>query len=264
MKSVYFLGVVSYILLSCNVTKTASSSLESVNTASNYRNQLQNLDQVVYFRAAGNEPFWSLKISESGFQFSYFTTKLQTFNAPMAAPVAEQDANVKKYRVVTASGQLNIQITQNDCKDSMTGIISPYTVEIELKLGDAPIFTTYKGCGDYITDARLSATWVLEKMNGKLLTSDDFSLGFPRIELDTKINHFYGFAGCNGMSGSIFFEKEVLKFNKIATTRKMCQTQNREADFIKILQSTNMYEISNNQLILKNNSSDELVFKKVD
>ncbi|MBK9225444.1 MAG: META domain-containing protein [Flavobacterium sp.] len=42
----------------------------------------------------------------------------------------------------------------------------------------------------------------------------------------------------------------------------MCQTQNKEMDFIKILQSTSSYELSNGKLILRNTSGEELIFKK--
>ena len=261
MKAAFLFVILPWIVLGCNAAKTTSTVKEPTDIVSSSRQAL-NQDQIIYFRAAGNEPFWSLKISDTGFQFSYFTSKIQTFNAPLVAPIAGQDANVKRYRIVTESGQMNIQIIQNDCKDSMTGVLSPYTVEVELKLGTAPIFITYKGCGEYITDARLHDTWILETMNRKPIGNDDFSMGFPRLEINTKSNHFYGFAGCNGMSGSIFFEKELLRFTKIATTRKMCQTQNKEMDFIKILQSTSSYELSNGKLILRNTSGEELIFKK--
>ena len=263
MKAAFLFGLLPWILFGCNAAKTSSVNKESIDLLSNKR-QIESQEEVIYFRAAGNEPFWSLKISDSGFQFSYFTSKVQTFTAPTVAPILGQDANVKLYRIVTESGQMNIQITQSDCKDSMTGVLSPYTVVVELKLGSAPIYTTYKGCGEYITDARLHNTWVLETMNAKSITNNDFSMGFPRLEINTKSNHFYGFAGCNGMSGSLFFENEVLRFAKIATTRKMCQTQNKETDFITLLQSTTSYQISNNRLTLKNISGDELVFKKED
>ena len=261
MKAAFLFVILPWIVLGCNAAKTTSTAKESTDMVSSSR-QGQNQDQIIYFRAAGNEPFWSLKISDSGFQFSYFTSKIQVFNAPTVAPIIGQDANVKRYRIVTESGQMNIQIIQNDCKDSMTAVLSPYTVEVELKLETAPIFTTYRGCGEYITDARLHDKWILESMNRKTIANDDFSMGFPRLEINTKSNHFYGFAGCNGMSGSVFFENEVLRFTKIATTRKMCQTQNKEMDFIKILQSTSSYELSNEKLILRNTSGEELIFKK--
>jgi uncharacterized membrane protein len=180
MKVAFLFVILPWIVLGCNAAKTTTTEKESADMVSSGQ-QTQNQDQIIYFRAAGNEPFWSLKISDSGFQFSYFTSKVQTFTAPTVAPILGQDTNVKRYRVVTESGQMNIQITQSDCKDSMTGVLSPYTVEVELKLGSAPIYTTYKGCGEYITDVRLHNTWVLEAMNAKSITNNDFSMGFPRL-----------------------------------------------------------------------------------
>ena len=37
------------------------------------KNYFENKENSIYFRAAGNEPFWSLKMSESNFEFSYFS-----------------------------------------------------------------------------------------------------------------------------------------------------------------------------------------------
>ena len=73
-----------------------------------------------------------------------------------------------------------------------------------------------------------------------------------------------GFAGCNQMNGSLFFEKGLLRFSNIATTRMMCEPHNKENEFLKALQSTTTYKLENNRLWLSNPSGLQLVLRKVD
>jgi len=73
-----------------------------------------------------------------------------------------------------------------------------------------------------------------------------------------------GYGGCNAISGSIFYEKDLLRFSKVVSTLMACAPGNKEGDFTKALQSIATYSIENNRLILSNPSGKLLVFKKVD
>ena len=77
-------------------------------------------------------------------------------------------------------------------------------------------------------------------------------------------NSFSGFAGCNGMSGQLFYEKELLRFTKIITTMMYCGDTNKEREFLKALNSATKYTIENNRLTLSNPSKELMVFKKID
>ena len=76
-----------------------------------------------YFRATGNEPFWSIDISTSSIQFKG-VDKDNYFNAPHVEPVRAMDANVKMYKVSNETTSATITIQQLDCQDSMSGAIS--------------------------------------------------------------------------------------------------------------------------------------------
>lgn len=159
---------------------------------------------------------------------------------------------------------MNIQIAQSECTNAMSGTVSPYSVTIEYKKNRDTDLIKLEGCGLYITNYRLHDIWVLEKLNGSHITKSDFSQGFPTMEINSGTNSFLGFAGCNRMNGSIFFEKELLRFTNIVTTKMMCQSSNKESEFLKALQSSTSYKIENNRLSLSNPDGELLIFKKID
>ena len=247
-KSLY-LGFLLITFFSC---KTASVSNPTTTNEA---------EKTPYFKASGTEPFWSILISED--KIVYKTPEDSIF-MPHSQPILAMDSNVKMYKIKTESEQFNIQISQQECANEMSGEISPYKVAVEFKKNKASEFENIKGCGHYITDYRLHDIWVLEELNGKKISSEDFSKEFPMLEIYASTNKFSGFAGCNRMNGSLFFEKGKLRFINIATTKMMCENSNKEGDFLTALQSTTTYSIGENRLILSNPSGKKLVFKKVD
>ncbi len=226
--------------------------------------EIQDSESIPYFKASGNEPFWNITIAETGIEFKSLIADFEDFKTPHNEPIKAMDANVKQYRIETASVQLNIQITQNDCVDSMSGDASPYEVSVELKHQKDTEFQNLKGCGRYLTDYRLHDIWVLETLNGNTVSVADFSKELPNLEINSNTNRFSGHAGCNRINGSLFYEKELLRFTNTATTMMMCTPQNKEDAFLKALQSSITYRIENNRLYLSNPSDTLLVFKKVD
>ena len=214
-----------------------------------------------YFVASGTEPFWSLSISED---LITYTTPSDSIVFPHTDPILAQDSNVKRYDVETASSKLTFQIVQAECTNAMSGKVSPYKVSVDLKKGTASEVKELEGCGDYKTDYRLHDIWVLETLNGKTSTKVDFSKELPMMEIKAAENTFSGFAGCNRMNGILFYEKGVLRFTNVATTRMLCASNNKETEFLKALQSSTTYTIENNRLTLSNPSGILIVFKKID
>ncbi|MEX0598793.1 MAG: heat-shock protein, partial [Candidatus Paceibacterota bacterium] len=101
------------LVLSCKTT-----AIEPMNEEMN--NQSIPLNES-YFKAQGNEPFWSLEISANAIQFKG-VEKENYFNSPHVEPILAMDANVKMYNATTEKGSLRITITQKECVDSMSGI----------------------------------------------------------------------------------------------------------------------------------------------
>jgi len=249
MKKSFFFVILVFTILSC---KTATVSNTTI---------VNETEKTPYFKASGTEPFWSILISED--KIVYKTPEDSIF-MPHSQPILAMDSNVKMYKIKTESAQFNIQISQQECANEMSGEISPYKVAVEFKKNMSSEFENIKGCGNYITDYRLHDIWVLEELNGKKISSEDFSKEFPMLEIYASTNKFSGFAGCNRMNGSLFFEKGKLRFINIATTKMMCENSNKEGEFLTALQSTTTYSIGENRLFLSNPSGKKLVFKKVD
>ncbi|MEO8517043.1 MAG: META domain-containing protein [Flavobacterium sp.] len=217
-----------------------------------------------YFTASGNDPFWSLQIENDTVKLKSVALGQQIFKINSVKPLRASDSDVKMLRISTDTGKLNIQIVKGDCENTASGIVYPYFVTTEIQKKDESKSTVLNGCGHYITDQRLNDIWVLEQIKGKKVTASEFQKELPKIEINTNTNHFTGYAGCNQINGSIFFEKDILRFSKIVTTKMMCQAQNREAEFLKTLESSTSYFIANNRLWLADSKGTQLVFRKVD
>lgn len=258
MKSLVVFGLSFWTLISCKSTQPLSG--QEIKTT----NQIEESDFIAYFKASGNEPFWGLQIAKSEIRLQSLLPGLDTITVPHANPVKAMDANVKMYRIHTESVDLQIQMQKTDCQDSMSGIVSPYTVTVEIKQKTNPEVTVLKGCGKYLTDLRLHDIWVLEKLNGRKVETLDFAAALPLIEIYAEPNTFMGFAGCNQMNGRLFYEKDWLRFTDIITTRMACEPGNKEGEFLKAIQNVISYEIKENRLWLSNPSGLLLVFKKVD
>jgi heat shock protein HslJ/uncharacterized membrane protein len=259
MKKITFLGLFLCFAIGCKTVTPKQTVVQEDKSESAIF-----VDEMSYFKANGNEPFWDLDISEKEIVFKSLVPGFEIFKAPHSAPIQAMDANVKLYRLETESVKMNIQITQEETTDSMAGKIYPYSVMVEIKRGTDQEFKIFKGQGQYITDHRLYDIWVLEQINGKKASISDYNANLPRLEMNTTKNQFYGFAGCNHMTGSLFFEKGLLRFTNVASTLMACGDNNKESDFLKALQSTTSYSIGSMRLSLSNPSGVLLVFRKVD
>ena len=122
----------------------------------------------------------------------------------------------------------------------------------------------YSGCGNYIVDYRLFDLWLLEEIDGKKVSLDDFNKEMPSIEINSSEKKFFGQGGCNRISGNIFQERELLRFTNIISTRMACGEINKENSFLNALQSSTEYKIKNNRLYLTNSDGVKVVFKKID
>ena len=236
--------------ISCNTMKSTPSEVKK-----------QQDDSQVYFKANGTEPFWGLTISEK--QIKLFTMQ-DTIVMPHQKPIQAMDSNVKLYKLKSDTDEMSVQIIQTECTNDMSGEKFPYTISINYKKNKELVMHQLKGCGKYNTDYRLNDLWVLEKLNGKEMEKSFFKDNLPSLEINSETNSFSGFAGCNGMSGQLFYEKELLRFTKIITTMMYCGDTNKEREFLKALNSATKYTIENNRLTLSNPSKELMVFKKID
>ncbi|MTH15419.1 META domain-containing protein [Flavobacterium sp. LC2016-01] len=249
-----------FILIGCK--SAAGKTSDTKQTTSEYGTQEDEMKY--FFTGTGNEPFWGIKIGNEEIVFTSLIPGKEKLIFPAVEVIKAMDANVKMYKVSNETSTATITIQQLECQNSMSGAISPYKVSIEIKNNSELQAKKVEGCGKYNTDYRLHDIWVLEEMNSFKVFATDFQRELPRIEINSSENSFMGYGGCNSISGSIFYEKDLLRFSKVISTLMACAPGNKEGDFTKALQSTTTYSIENNRLILSNPSGKLLVFRKVD
>ena len=259
MKKSISILVLFLILISCKTTQKNQVVLQEIKSEPELP-----VSETPYFKANGNEPFWDITISDKEIVFKSLVPEFESFNAPHVEPITAMDANVKMYRLATESGKMKIEISQQECVNTMSGDKSLYVVKVELEKGQEKVMKTFDGCGNYITNSNLYDIWALEQMNGKKVSLTDFMSNVPQLEINNSTNRFLGFAGCNQINGAIFSERNGLRFTKVASTMMACQPANKEGEFLKALQAATSYTVVNLRLTLSNPSGVLLVFKKVD
>lgn len=219
---------------------------------------------MVYFKGSGNEPFWNVELNDQEIRFTSMIEGYEALSTPLPEMQRAADANVKRYRAETEKVTLTLTISQGACADTMADKSYPYKVTVLVMLTGEDTPKEVTGCGDYITDYRLNDQWVLEQLNDEMVREDQFANQLPFMEINTTANHFSGYAGCNQMQGDIFWEKGLLRFTKVITTRKACVPSNRESEFLDNLEKATSYSLENNRLTLSNPDGKLLVFKKTD
>lgn len=217
-----------------------------------------------YFKGLGTEPFWDVQISDELIRFYTLDKADEKLVATNNGPVKAADANIKTYMSTLQDGTLKVNIAYGECSDNMSENTYNYKVVVEIKKDSMPQPITYEGCGNYITDFRLNDIWVLEQLEGEQVTSEMFTKELPNIEIDTKENRFSGHDGCNRMTGALFFEKNLLRFTDMVSTKMLCPPSNKGDEFLLALRSSTTYSIANNRLTLSNQEGTILVFKKGD
>ncbi|WP_127018853.1 META domain-containing protein [Flagellimonas beolgyonensis] len=271
MKKVAFLVLSLFLFTNCvEKKKTEPVEPEPTNEVSKDSVETRKMEPIAvetdgsYFKATGTEPFWGLKIYDNKVELQ---TMSDTLFTPSSEPILAQDANLKMFRIQTEATSMDIIIAHKECTNAMSGQVSPYTVTVAYKAtGDDGEAQALEGCGTYITDYRLHDIWVLETLKGTQVSKDDFNGNdMPNMEININSNRFSGFSGCNRMTGSLFFEKDLLRFSQVASTRMACPNMEKESEFLNALQSSTAYKVENNRLYLSNgDESDLLTFKKID
>jgi heat shock protein HslJ/uncharacterized membrane protein len=225
---------------------------------------IEKYQRGIDFYAQGNEPFWNLEMDFEKI-LSFNTLNGIKFNCPPVNADKAMDANIKRYRAVTESGEIIIQLNKSKCDDTMADKTYGYTVNVDFKISKESDYTTYRGCGDYIPDMRLHNIWAIETVGETTLNQADFGQKYPTIEINTSEGRANGNDGCNNLMGSVSFEPGKIEFGPMASTMMSC-TDNQEISR-KIGQTLNGaldYTLQNTRLILSKNGKNVMTLRHVD
>ncbi|NEM97324.1 copper resistance protein NlpE N-terminal domain-containing protein [Pontibacter burrus] len=95
------------------------------------------------FVATGNEPGWALEIDlEKGMYFRTLPTETIVLDTPVSDPEVRGRTTI--YRGNSEGNELTVEFTEQDCKDTMSGKVSPYSVRVTAK------GIQFNGCGIHL------------------------------------------------------------------------------------------------------------------
>ena len=225
-------------------------------------NWMEQSARGVNFAATGNEPFWSLEIIVDK-SIHFKTPDGFEIMTPFVKGVNAADANITRYKSVSDSTELSVQISKRKCINTMSGRESDYQVSIRIKKPNGSM-STYDGCGSYIGNYRLNDIWGLTGIGGVPLTAADLKNGMPTLDLQMSTKKVYGFGGCNRFTGNILFTDNTISFDEMATTIRACPDTKLEGRFLKIISRATLdYKIEGLKLFI-GKGKNQLQFKKLD
>ena len=170
-----------------------------------------------------------------------------------------------QYRLETEKLIIHIDILREECINSMSGHKSPYVAKISYRLTSEEGLKSVDGCGQFMTDYRLHDIWALESLEGFELDHNEMGEKLPSLEINAHENSFTGFTGCNRMNGQLGYRHRMIRFQRIATTRRYCPDSSLiETTLLEYLKQWNSYTIANNRLILKRGNRETAIFRKID
>jgi heat shock protein HslJ/uncharacterized membrane protein len=155
------------------------------------------------YRALGNEPFWSVTITDG--RMTYESPDGPRFVVP--APPARPSFNGRRYQ----TDRLTLDITHGECSDGMSDRRYADTAMVIVDR------RTMHGCGgEILAPASLVGTaWSIVEIDGDAVSGEAYHLHFDGERLS-------GRAGCNRFSGPYSQTDGRLTAGAIVATRMAC------------------------------------------
>jgi heat shock protein HslJ len=190
------------------------------------------------FTATGNEPGWRLEIADDRITLDadYGTTKL-TMRAGTPQPVPDG----RRYAGNADGRVLVVTVLDRVCKDDMTGMPRPQTVEVTMDE------QALKGCGGDPATLLTGASWVVEDFDKqRMVEGTRVTLTFGA---DGRLS---GSASCNNYTATYALRGEGLTIGQAASTRKACAPplMAQEQSFLTMLAAVNRFEIGSDGVLI--------------
>jgi heat shock protein HslJ len=198
------IAIASALLTSCKTVPDADAPDASARTT---------------YKAAGTEPFWSLKINDGAMVFERAGEKAVTADGFVARP------SFNGWRYVSKT--ITADVTFSACSDGMSDWIYKDTVTV--MVGDQE----YKGCGGGIVppESLERTAWRVVSINGAEIPADRGALvafGDGRMS---------GTVGCNRLGAAYAFADRNVSFGPVMSTKMACADPvgKQEYTFVTVL-----------------------------
>jgi heat shock protein HslJ len=201
------------------------------------------------FRAQGNEPSWSLRITDGTITFQPLDGNTVTV-APIPPPRQEGDAVIHEAK--SGGDSFTLTIGSKICTDTMSGM--PFPKSVTIALGEK----TFTGCGGEPATL-LHGAWLITEINGKPIIAGS-SPGL-KFETDGKVN---GNGSCNRFFGGYQLSGEGLTVGSVGASMMMCDEalMDQEGQIFKVLKELTGFGISGDgKLILRTNDGRTMTAK---
>ncbi len=179
--------------------------------------------------AKGNEPFWSLSLTETGYVFDLNMGETRREGA-LPQGVETEDG----VRFDAGEG-LAFTISRTLCRDTMAGMPYPLTVVVTDK------DRVLSGCGGAPVDL-LAGAWTVDHVEGAVLPEgSEVSMIF-----DAGAGRVYGKSACNRYNGGFTLTGEGLSFGPAAGTMMACPQDLMavEQTFLKSLETVDRFDFA--------------------
>jgi heat shock protein HslJ len=202
------------------------------------------------FRAQGNEPSWSLRITDGTITFQPLDGNMVTV-APIPQPRQEGDAVIHEAK--SGGDSFTLTIGSKICTDTMSGM--PFPKSVTVALGEK----TFTGCGGEPATL-LRGAWLITEINGKTIVAGSTpSLSF---EADGKVN---GDGSCNRFFGGYQLSGEGLTVGNVGASMMMCgeALMEQERQIFAVLKDLAGFGISEDgELILRTKDGRTMTAKR--
>lgn len=168
----------------------------------------------------GNEPFWSLDLTETGkARFSTPDSPVVEYLGAVDTATGQKESVWRGQAITSDGGELVAFLHQGACSDGMSDAVHPYAVKVSLPNG-----RHYTGCCRVPEAPDVSATventtWRLTELPGKTLPTDHAR---HAVTVRFHAGRTHGFSGCNQFMGSYTLEGETLVLGTLGGTMMAC------------------------------------------
>jgi len=199
------------------------------------------------FRAQGNEPSWSIRMSEGAITFQPMDGEAVGVKP---IPTPRQDGTTEIYEAKVGADSFTLTIANKICTDTMSGMPFPKSVTVALGA------KTFSGCGGEPSKL-LQGQWNITEVDGKpVIAGSSPTVSF---EADGKIN---GNASCNRFFGGYTLSGEGLTAGDLGASMMMCdQTlMDQEMKVLEILKGLGGFGIGEDgKLILRTSEGRTII-----
>ena len=194
-------------------------------------------DELVGYRAGGNEPFWTLTFGDSTIDFADMGTNVAA-SAPRPDP--EQTSDGWRFTATSNGQPLVVEVRTTGCNDSMSGLPFPDEVRVSV-MGQ-----TYTGCGGEPQDLLTGPEWRVTHLAGE----ETAATRKPTLNFSAD-STLTGNGSCNNYRATYRLTGEGITIGPAMATKMACAEAPlnvQETSFFSLLAQVDRFELEEGKL----------------